>query len=125
MPVFLSRCPPLFSLFVCLFCLFYLEQEERYQNTVSLTTNLEHERIYFFSNSFSWNFSVIVSFQQHIEKCQALFSLKFTLLVVFLFFSEHFLRCSFGNSRIDHLAKKIRILQRRKSTMYDTGIKRT
>ena len=73
-------------------------------------SNLKHECIYFFSDSFPWNFSVVISFQQHIEECQSLLSFNLALLVVIelLFSVGHFRSCPISNLLVNYLKMKNR-----------------
>ena len=72
--------------------------------TISFT-DLKHECVHFFPNSFSRDFSVFICFEQRIEKCKSL-SLCLTLAVVLLplFPNRPFCSCPFSNLLVNHLA---------------------
>ena len=66
-------------------------------------TNLKHKRVHFFSNSFSWDFSVVISFQQEVEKSKALLPSKLTFLVWLAVYLLHFMWMFHGRPICDSL----------------------
>ena len=92
-------------------------------------TDLKHECVHFFPNSFSRDFSVFICFEQRIEKCKSL-SLCLTLAVVLLplFPNRPFCSCPFSNLLVNHLSlneKKCFHFPSRNYNVFTLGIVRS